>query len=402
MDRKTIMKNFLHMPRTARSDEFGRQKAGLLWYIIGMVVILTIFRVMVELVVRLKLFTEIDSYQHHIQWVSTFLLFLVLGLLWMAYRQWHDIIHERHQLETILASIAPDMILATDSNDRIVRCGGAVEKMTGYKPEELIGEKTDLLYNDRRVDGQSYEIQSSIHRAGFHVGYATGCTKDHGDYLLEIQTSRLRSVNGGAVMILRNLDERQQARAQMQRRIRMEETFAGISSEFLQADAEKFGETCRNTLHQLTVLFGYEAATVGFFETAVDSPHDVWTWQDSQDPVDPSLERCLARAAATVKDKTLTTYTLPDSSVTTPPEIAELYSEWKIRSIAISPIWLKSMHFGFLILFSKEHRRQKSVEEDATWLQAIASTFLSGRLLLNADIPTEPEPEIPAPPAAEA
>ena len=239
-------------------DHFGKQKAGLLCYIVGMVVILTIYRVLITVIVQLKLFDSITDYQRHTQIMSTLLLFLMLGILWMAYRQWQNIIYERDQLETILESIGPDMIIATDRNNRILRCGGAVEQMSGYTPEELIGQKTGLLYHDRQVDGQGYEIQSALQHAGFHLGYATGRTKDGKDYLLEIQTAGMRNRIGGAVLILHNLDERQHSRVQLQRRVRMEETFAAISTAFLHTKPGLFGNTCLTALEQTAKNFDHE------------------------------------------------------------------------------------------------------------------------------------------------
>ncbi len=212
------------------------------------------------------------------------LLFLMLGFLWMAYRQWKSIIYDRDQLETILESIGPDVIIAIDRNNRILRCGEAVEQMSGYKPEELIGQKTDLLYHDRRIDGQSYEIQSAIQQTGFHLGYATGRTKDDKDYLLEIQTSVMRSQAGGAVLIMHNLDERQHSQVQSQRRIRMLETFTAISAAFLNAKPNLFGNACESALRQIAEIFDHETASVGFFDLQSGSIRDIWTGQQPPEP----------------------------------------------------------------------------------------------------------------------
>ncbi len=76
----------------------------------------------ITVVAQLKLFDDIIDYQDHIQDMSTFLLFLMLGLLWLAYRQWNNIIQERDQLETILESIGPDMTIAIDHNNRQKNC----------------------------------------------------------------------------------------------------------------------------------------------------------------------------------------------------------------------------------------------------------------------------------------
>lgn len=374
------MKNLLETRLTLQDELIGKQKAGVLCYIIGMVVILSIYRLTIAIVAQLRLFSEIRQYQHHIQVLSTVLLILMLGLLWMAYRQWRSIVHEHEQLEAILTSIGPDMLIAIDRNNRILRCGGAVEELSGYTPEELIGQSADLLYHDRRVGGQSYEIQSAINSSGFHVGYATGRKKDAEDYLLEIQTSKLNGPHGGAVLILRNLDERQQARAQLQRRIRMDEVFAAVSTEFLRTEPDMFGNACQSALQQMADVFGHEAASVAFFDTQTGELRNLQTWQHDQKFIDPAFNDDLIAAAAAIQENDRIAYTFPADSEAAPGPVAALYKKWQIRSLVLSPMQLHGDRFGFLAMFCNEPKRRKWALEDTTLLQAITSTFMSGEL----------------------
>lgn len=391
------MKKFNQTEQPQPTYNPEKQKTGLLCYIIGMVVILTIYRVLVAVVISLDLFGEIRDYQRYVRGSSTFLLFLMLGLLWLAYRQWRDIIHEHDQLETVLASIGPDMLIAVDRNNRILRCGGAVEEMSGYKPEDLIGQKSGLLYHDQRADGQGHEIQSALNRTGFHVGYVTGRTKDQGDYLLEMQTSRMNNRDSGSVLILRNLDGRQQARVQLQHRIRMEEIFATLSTEFLQAEPDRFGETCLNALRQIAEVFGHEIASVGFFDMQTGSLRDSWTWKQQQDVMTPGIDALLTRAAASIETNTQTTYTFPQDLDKAPPPLAKLHTQEGIRSAVLSPMLLQGRRFGFLSMFSKTQHSQRWATEDTVFLQAITSTFLSGELSTHAAelFPTRPVAQPP-------
>ena len=367
--------------QTKQVDRFGKQKAGLLCYIVGMVVVLTIYRVLITVIIQMELFDTIGDYQRHIQISSTLLLFLMLGFLWMAYRQWQSIIYERDQLETILESVGPDVIVAVDRNNRILRCGGAVEQMSGYTPEELIGQKTDLLYHDRRVDGQNYEIQSAIQQTGFHLGYATGRTKDDKDYLLEIQTAGLRSQAGGAVLILHNLDERQEPRVQSQRRIRMLETFTAISVAFLSAKPNRFGNTCLTALEQIAKTFDHESASVGFFDTEGPTLRDSWTWPQNQNADNPAFNEALVQAAASIDTNDPVAYTFPENLKMAPSPLVELHTKWQVCSLVLSPMQLQGRHVGFLALASKQHNK-KWAPEDTTILQAFTTTFLTGELTL--------------------
>lgn len=365
-------------------DHFGKQRTGLLCYIVGMVIILSIYRAVIAVVAQLKLFDDIADYQRHVQGLATFLLFLMLGLLWLAYRQWKSIIHERDQLETILESIGPDMIVAIDRNNRILRSGGAIKEMSGYTPEELVGQKVDLLYHERRINGQSYEIQSAIQHSGFHLGYATGRTKDGNDYLLEIQTSGLRSHSGGAVLILHNLDERQHARVQLQRRVKMEETFADISTTFLRTDPKFFGDACLTALEHAAKIFDHESACAGFFDIHSGTLRNIWVWPQSSDsPPDQAFIETLARAATMSETRGKIAYLFPQDLSNAPDDLVELHEKWNIRSIALSPMKLQGRDFGFLVLFSQQ-RGRRWIPEDTSSLRALTSTFLTSELSMRA------------------
>jgi len=374
----------LKTTQTEKADHFGRQRTGLLCYIVGMVVILTVYRVMLFVIARLNLFNDVVDYQKHVEGLATFLLFLMLGLLWLAYRQWQSIIAERNQLEVILESIGPDVLIAIDRSDRILRCGGGVEQMSGYTPEELIGKKTTLLYNDRRIDGQNFEIQSAIKHAGFHIGYATGRTKDGKDYLLEIQTSGLRSHDGGAVLILHNLDERRQSNIQLQRRLRMEETFAAISTEFLHAKPEQFGAACMAALQKTAGIFEHEFASVAYFD--LQNGHtlrDIWTWPRNPETGNSAFYEDLAQAGASISTDHPTSHLFPEDLNHTPSGLTDLHTKWKIRSVALAPMQLQGRCFGVLAIYSRE-RHRRWAPEDTTILQALSTTFLSGELSRNA------------------
>jgi len=369
-----------------RADHFGKQRAGLLCYIVGMVVILTLYRVSITVIIQMQLFESVADYQRHIQIMSTLLLFLMLGFLWLAYRQWRSILYERDQLETILESIGPDVIIAIDRNNEILRCGGAVEQMSGYTPEELIGKKTDVLYQDRRIDGQGYEIQSAIQQTGFHLGYATGRTKTGKDYLLEIQTSGMRSQAGGAVLILHNLDERQHSRVQSQRRIRMLETFTAISTAFLSTKSNLFGNACENALRQIAEIFDHETASVGFFDLQSGSMRDIWTGQQHPEALDPDFNALLANAATSVETNVPVAYTFPQDLKKVPLALAQLHTQGKVCSVVLSPMQLQGRRVGFLAVFSKTQCSQKWEPEDTTILQALTNTFLTGELNIHSEI----------------
>lgn len=376
-------------------NHFGEHRAGLLCYVVGMVVVLTIYQVLITVSAQLDLFSSIDRYQKIIQTLSISLLILMLGLLWMAYRQWQSIIREHDQLETILESIGPDVIIAIDRNNRILRSGGAVEQMSGYKPEDLIGQKTDLLYHERESGGQSYQIQSAIQKAGFHLGYATGRTKAGNEYLLEIQTSGLRSLNGGAVLILHNLDERQHAHAQLRRRVKIEETFADISTTFLRATPESFDTSYLTALEKTSKIFDHESASVGFFDTHDRIPRKFWVWPQNSKFSDTAFFDALTKASADIKKGDKIAYKFPQDLKNAPESLIELHKKWNLHSLVLSPMRFQGQDFGFLALFSKK-RSHRWVQEDNVSLRALTNTFLTGELSMRtAELLPKPAAAVP-------
>jgi len=362
-----------------KDHHFGEQKAGLLCYIVGMVVLLTVYQAVITTVTEFNFFDTVSHYQKLVQGLSVSLLFLMLGLLWMAYRQWRTITYEHDQLETILESIGPDVIVAIDRNNRILRCGGAVEQMSGYTPQELTGQKADLLYHDRNIGGHNYEIQSAIQQAGFHLGYATGRTKDGKDYLLEIQTSGLHSRNGGAVLILHNLDERHHARAQLQRRFKLEETVTDISAKFINTASDRFEDACLDALKQTAAVFDYEFAGVGFFSNGDQTHPEFRVWPQDSATSDPTFTGALAEAAAAIGGGRKEAYCFPQNLKSAPQPLVTLHNTWDLQSVVLSPMKLQGQTFGFLALYSKE-RARRWAPQDTGSLRAVTNTFLTGWL----------------------
>jgi PAS domain S-box-containing protein len=133
-------------------------------------------------------------------------------------------------MESIISSISPDTLLVVERDRTISICNTSVKRIFGYAPDEMIGQKTDLLYFDRRTnkDLRPREIYEALQRDGFHIGMATGRRKSGETFPLEIISAEI-SGRGGAVLLLRDLTERAQAEekrreleSRIQRRQRLE------------------------------------------------------------------------------------------------------------------------------------------------------------------------------------
>jgi len=131
------------------------------------------------------------------------------GLLWITYRHWRKTLKRQKELENIISSISPDALMIVDSKRNIIMCNESVKRMFGYEVDEVINQKTDLLYFDRRSNKlNKHEIYDVLENTGFHMGFAAGKKKNGDTIPLEIISARLNG-REGAVLLLRDISERE-------------------------------------------------------------------------------------------------------------------------------------------------------------------------------------------------
>ena len=138
-------------------------------------------------------------------------------LLWVSFVRWRAAARKRAELEEIVSSISPDVLLVVAPDRTIRMCNASVQRLFGHAQDAIIGQKTDLLYKDRRehAAGQR-EIHDALMQDGFHLGMATGMRKDGSEIPLEIITGHL-SGGDGAVLLLRDISERVHAEEEQER-----------------------------------------------------------------------------------------------------------------------------------------------------------------------------------------
>ncbi|MEI8139646.1 MAG: ATP-binding protein [bacterium] len=146
-----------------------------------------------------------------VQFVINFLVLWVIILLISSYIRWRRAALKNEELEDIIASISPDVLLVVDPNRNILTTSVSVLRMFGHHPREVLGRKTDLIYSDRRNStSNKHEIYDALEREGFHIGWATGKRKDGRTFPLEIISGVLKR-HGGSVLLLRDITERKNA-----------------------------------------------------------------------------------------------------------------------------------------------------------------------------------------------
>jgi diguanylate cyclase (GGDEF)-like protein/PAS domain S-box-containing protein len=179
-----------------------------LWMAIFITIVLAAYRVSAHMLEYLRNFFELHTQVPVAEWITNALFFWLLFLLWVAYRKWRRSIMHAVELDTIVSSIGPDVLLVISRDRGIKMCNGAIKQMYGFTAEDVIGRKTDILYFDRRQDPDKREIYEDLEEKGFHVGRAKGKRRDGTTFPLEIITAVLRQATG-AVILLRDITERQ-------------------------------------------------------------------------------------------------------------------------------------------------------------------------------------------------
>ncbi len=167
--------------------------------------------VMINFNQKIAVFFRPHSDSLLVQFVINFLVLWMIVLLVYSYLRWRKAAMKNEELEDIIESISPDVLLVVDPNRNILTTSVSVLRMFGYHPDEVLGRKTDLIYSDRRNSSNNkHEIYDALESEGFHVGWAKGKRKDGRTFPLEIISGILKR-HGGTVLLLRDITERKNA-----------------------------------------------------------------------------------------------------------------------------------------------------------------------------------------------
>lgn len=170
--------------------------------------VVTLFGAAINFTEIILVFFRRHSDSSAVLFVTNFLVVWLIILLVVSYFRWRREALRNKELEDILESISPDVLLVVDANRNILMSNASVTRMFGYQADEVIRRKTDLLYFDRRrIPGSKHEIYDELEKQGFHIGWATGRRKDGRTFPLEIITGVLRT-HGGGVLLLRDVTQR--------------------------------------------------------------------------------------------------------------------------------------------------------------------------------------------------
>ena len=150
------------------------------------------------------------------RFLSNFVFLYLAGLLWVTYYRWRKASRRNKELESVISSISPDVLLVVNKRGEITMCNNGVERMFGYRVEDIMHGKPDLLHDDAESYPERWrQTYEALEKEGFHVGVARGKKKNGDTMPLEIITGKL-SDGSGAVLLLRDITERMRMEEELQ------------------------------------------------------------------------------------------------------------------------------------------------------------------------------------------
>jgi two-component system cell cycle sensor histidine kinase/response regulator CckA len=141
------------------------------------------------------------------EYLVNFIFLYLIGLLFLTYRRWKKAEASKRELDDIVSSINPDVLLVVDEEQKIILCNPSVQRMFGYTADEVQGQKTENLFLDGIPASSEYSVAERLEKEGHHISLGTGRKKSGETLPLEIVTAYLGG-RKGSVILLRDISER--------------------------------------------------------------------------------------------------------------------------------------------------------------------------------------------------
>ncbi len=198
-----------------RTMKTSNREIGNLALIVALTIGVALLAVCINITDRVYGFLNFYSKLDNFQLYANVVLLYLAGLIWLIYRGWIRALRRQDELEDIILSIHPDVLLVVDEEDRILMCNGSVTKMFDYTAEEMINQKTDLLELEAISETESGRgFYSRVEKEGSFKGLGTGKKKNGETVPLELIVVSLRT-STGKVLLLQDISDRKKAEAEI-------------------------------------------------------------------------------------------------------------------------------------------------------------------------------------------
>jgi PAS domain S-box-containing protein len=201
----------------------GREAVHLVLILI-VAFLMALFSVSINLLDNLYWFFKDYAYFPLIEFLVSAIFLTLCGMMWLTYRRWRRSEKQRAELESMIDSISSEVLMVVDREDRVIRCNASLKRIFGYRPDEIVGRRTEQLFRiSPDPAGDSPESSGKMQQGDFSVVTATGRNRNSHEIPLEVVTGKLTS-GQGAVLLLRDISERVAAEAQLRNSYRKLQT----------------------------------------------------------------------------------------------------------------------------------------------------------------------------------
>jgi PAS domain S-box-containing protein len=182
----------------------------------------------------------------------------------------------------ILFELAPDAMVATDHEGRILELNAEVERQFGYRRDELIGQNVEILVPHRFRAGHLHQRKTYQASPGYcPMNRRQGlCAlrKDGSEFPVDISLAPVLTENGTVLYgIIRDTSERVAAQG-VARRLQFEQALAGLSAKFINLPADRVDEEITSGLRALVEALDSDCATLSKIDAVTGDIQITHTW----------------------------------------------------------------------------------------------------------------------------
>jgi formate hydrogenlyase transcriptional activator len=182
----------------------------------------------------------------------------------------------------VLFELAPDAMVTTDCEGRILGLNAEAERQFGYRREELIGKKVETLVPERLKEVHQHHREVYQAAPGYcPMNLRRGLLalgKDGGEFPVDITLSPVLTENGMVFYsIIRNTSERAEAQ-EIARHLQFEQALAGLSAKFINLPSNRVDQEITTGLEKLAEALDTDRATLGKIDPVTGDILITHTW----------------------------------------------------------------------------------------------------------------------------